>query len=111
MKRSVCALFVAFAVAVLSDCRSALAEDIDFASHSEIRTVLDQQNQRIAELEASQHPGTGADCCDSSCGACDPCCRPSGVIGGAEISFLKFNESLGTSGADGTDLDPGYDPA
>jgi len=119
MKRSLLGMLATLAVALLPSARTASAQDINFASHSEIMSVLERQNQRIAELEASQHHGGGAvgcsscgdSCCDLGCGGCDPCCRPAGVIGGAEIAFLKFHESLGTRGADGTDLDPGYDPA
>jgi hypothetical protein len=119
MKRSILGLLAALAVALLPNARTASAQDINFASHSEIMSVLERQNQRIAELEASQHTGGGAagcsSCgdtsCDFGCGGCDPCCRPGGAIGGAEISFLKFHESLGTVGADGTDLEGDYDPA
>src|SRR5688572_18662159 len=119
MKRTLLWMLAALAATLLLNARTATAQDINFASHSEIMSVLERQNQRIAELEASQHHGGGAggctscgdSCCDSCCGGCDPCCRPGGVIGGAEISFLKFHESQGTRGKDGTDLDPDYDPA
>jgi hypothetical protein len=111
-------MLATLAVALLPGARTASAQDISYASHAEIMTVLERQNQRIAELEASQHQGGGScgscgdSCCDFGCGSCcDPCCRPGGVIGGAEISFLKFHESQGTRGKDGTDLDPDYDPA
>jgi hypothetical protein len=119
MKRTLLGMLATLAVALLPSARTASAQEINFASHSEIMTVLERQNQRIAELEATQHVGGGAggccsttgcdSCCGSSC--CDPCCRPGGVIGGVELSFLKFHESLGTRGADGTDLDGDYDPA
>jgi hypothetical protein len=125
MKRSLLGMLATLAVALLPGARTASAQDINFASHSEIMSVLERQNQRIAELEAGQHHGGGAggcsscgdSCCDIGCGSCcDPCCRPGGVIGGAEISFLKFHESLGTGGPGSgtalhTDIDPDYDTA
>jgi hypothetical protein len=83
-------------------------------------SVLERQNMRIAELEAALHNGGGCGngccdtgccdsccdsccdtCCNACCGCCDPCCRPAGVIGGAEIAFLKPHHSMGINGVGG----------
>lgn len=116
MKRSLLGMLATLAVALLPGARTASAQDISFASHSEIMSVLERQNQRIAELEAGSLGGGGScgSCCDSGCGCdscCDPCCRPGGVIAGAELTFLKLHNSMGTRGAEGTDLEFDYDTA
>jgi len=105
----------------------AVAEDITFASHAEIMSVLERQNARIAELEQAVHNGGGGcsscggggdSCCDSCSGCsgccggcCDPCCRPAGFIGSAELLFLKAHQSMGIRGANNTDLQFNYDPS
>jgi hypothetical protein len=118
MKRTFMGMLAVMAVAWLPGY--AAAEDITFASHSEIMSVLERQNARIAELEHALHDGGGCSscgsgcgdsCCGNGCGCCDPCCRPAGFIGSAELLFLKPHHSMGTRGALGTDLDPDYDIA
>jgi hypothetical protein len=115
MKRFLSGLLGALAATWLLCNTIASAGDISFASHSEIMATLERQNQRIAELEAASAYGGamgGGTCNDGCCeSGCDPCCRPGGMIGGAEISFLKFHESQGTTGGDLTDLDTDFDPA
>jgi hypothetical protein len=115
MKRTFMGMLAVMAVALVPGAR-AIAEDITFASHSEIMSVLERQNARIAELEHTLHNGGGCsscgghgdscgDCCGDSCGCCDPCCRPSGVIGGAEITFLKVHTALGVGVESDYDFD------
>jgi hypothetical protein len=101
---------------------AARAEDVSYASYRDIAQVLEQQNARIEELETALEASPwdtrddccqdccGESCCSGSCGGCDPCCRSAGIIGGAELMFLKPHSSLGTRGAV-TDIDFGYDPA
>jgi hypothetical protein len=121
MKRTFMGLMAAFAVTLLP-ATQVLAEEIQFASHAEIMSVLERQNTRIAELESALHNGggcsscgsgdsCGGSCCDSCCDSCccDPCCRPSGIIANAEWLFLKPHFSLG-SGA-GDDFDWNYESA
>jgi hypothetical protein len=117
MKRTFMGMLAVMAVSLLPTTR-VVAEEITFASHAEIMSVLERQNMRIAELESALHNGGGCsscggdsccDSCDSGCGCCDPCCRPAGVIGGAEIAFLKPHHSLGIRGANNTDMDYSYE--
>ena len=118
MKRTILGMVATLAVALLPNARTASAQEISFASHTEIMSVLERQNQRIAELEGGAvhggavHGGSCESCGDACCDSCcDPCCRPGGIIAGAELTFLKVHHSLGTRGAEGTDLDGDYDPA
>jgi hypothetical protein len=121
MKRTFMGLLAILAVALVPGAR-VVAEEITFASHSEIMSVLERQNARIAELEAQLHNGGGGccntgccdSCCDSCCSSCcntcccDPCCRPAGVIGGAELLFLKPHNSAGIAGVN-TDFEYDYE--
>lgn len=121
MKRTLLGFFATLAVAFLPNARVALGQEISFASHAEIMSVLEQQNQRIAELEGSSHGGgsgctsCGSSCCDScdSCcdGCCDPCCRPGGIIGSVELTFLKPHNSMGNRGVSGAPVEFGYEMA
>ena len=117
MKRTLLGMLATLAVALLPNARSASAQEMSFASHTEIMSVLERQNQRIAELESGVSYGGDGSCCGgegacTSCDSCcDPCCRPGGIIAGAEITFLKYHNSLGTRGADEADLDPNYEAA
>jgi hypothetical protein len=115
MKRTLLGFFATLAVAFLPNARVASGQEISFASHAEIMSVLEQQNQRIAELEGGSHGGgscCGDSCCDScGDGCCDPCCRPGGVIGSVELTFLKPHNSLGNRGAEETDVEFGYELA
>jgi hypothetical protein len=123
MKRTFMGMLAAMAISLVP-ATSVVAEEITFASHAEIMSVLERQNTRIAELEAalqngggcSSCNGGGGSCCDScnSCsgccgGCCDPCCRPAGVIGSAELLFLKPHTSAGTGAF--TDFGWDYEPA
>src|SRR5688572_603356 len=126
MKRTFMGMLAVMAVALVPGAR-AVAEEITFASHSEIMSVLERQNARIAELETALHNGGGCSSCGcgdscgsgcgcgtSSCGCCDPCCRPAGVIGSAELLFLKPHHSMGINGVGGStvnDFDFDYEIA
>jgi hypothetical protein len=115
-------ILAVMAISLLPGVR-VMAEEITFASHAEIMSVLERQNTRIAELEAALANGGGCSscssgccdscadsCCDSCCdGCCDPCCRPGGIIGSVEVTFLKPHFSAG-SGA-GDDFDWNYEVA
>ncbi len=121
MKRTFLGMLAVLTATLLPTAR-VVAEEITFASHAEIMSVLERQNTRIAELEAALHNGGGCgsctsgcgdsccDSCDSCCsGCCDPCCRPSGVIAGAEATFLKPHFSAGSGAFD--DFDWNYEIA
>ena len=124
MKRTFMGMLAAMAIS-LAPAANAVAEEITFASHAEVMSVLERQNARITELEAALGGGGGCSSCDSgscgggcgdSCGSCcsgccDPCCRPAGVIGGAELLFLKPHHSMGIRGALDTDMDYSYEIA
>lgn len=90
----------------------ALAEDVTFASHSELMAQLERQDTRLAELEATLPHGGCTSCCADSCcdGCCDPCRRASGIIAGAELTFLKPHSTTGIQGL-AQDLEFGYELA
>lgn len=123
MKRTFMSMMAALAITLLPGVR-VVAEEITFASHAEIMSVLERQNTRIAELEAALANGGGGcgscdsgccdSCCDSACdsccdGCCDPCCRPAGIIGSAEVTFLKPHTGIGMGVVD--DFAFGYEVA
>lgn len=97
-----------------------LAQQASFASQADLALALERQDARLEELEhalAERQQSAPCDdgCCGDACGdclggACDPCCRSGGVIGGAELAFLKPHTSGGMRGMR-TDIDFGYDIA
>jgi hypothetical protein len=102
MQRTITGIMAILALALLYG-NHAQAEDFRFASHSQLASIMEQQNRRINELEAalnSQGGGCEQGCCDTGCDSCccDPCCRPAGVIAGAELTFLKPHHSRGIGG-------------
>ena len=79
--------------ALLSGARAAPAQDeMQFASSTEIAARLEKYEQRIAELEAADMGGDGCGC-DDCC--MDPCCRSCGIVGGAEVAFLRPHSTIG----------------
>lgn len=96
----------------------AAGQEIRFASYGDIQTAYQAQNQeithlrtRLAALEATADEGSDCQTCESCCS--DPCCcgRSCGLVGSAELLFLKAHAGGGMRGFTGQDVEFGYDMA
>jgi len=96
----------------------AAAQDIQFTSYADVQTAYHVQNQQISNLHtrlasletygdgaASNGASCGGDCCATNC---DPCGRSCGIVGGAELLFLKPYRSQGMY-ASGDEYPVGFD--